>query len=314
MKTTSKVKALKYALVLVLAIWMALPVASLFTEGDGGIDYSVGSESVFTVGDTTEDAIESNLESSRDEGAQRVSFADLSRDLGSGDLDALASEIKASGASAYTAVDGEGRTVTVDSVDMSTDDARIQAVRVNAADRFLDSISPEMSVRFALGDSEVSIPTDSRIDRGDGFMDIVVEIPRGLDEVAVDLGCELAVCVDIHYMGLLDASVDVGLDENEYRDASVSVAGSVCTVTLDPDADATRLDGGRICGSAASVSSSGSVVTFDIGASGSLSSFLESALGRDGSIVIAYSGGSVSFDGDAARGIVEIVRILEGSA
>lgn len=314
MKATSKVKALKYAIVLVLVIWMASPVISLFTEGDEGLSFSIGSESVFEVGDTTEDAIESNLENSRDEGAQRVLFANRTRDLGSGDLDALASEIKGSGASTYTAVDGDGLTVTVESVDASTAEARIQSVRVNATDRFLDSISPGMSIGFALGQSEVSVPTDSRIERGEGCMDIVVEIPRGLDEVAVDLGCELVICVDVHYMGLLDASVGVGMDDKEYRDAEITVSGSVCTVALDPDADASRLDGGRICGATASVSPSDGTVTFDIGASDSLSSFLESALEKDGSIDISYSGGSVSFDGEAARGIVEIVRILEGSA
>lgn len=312
MRTTSKVKALKYAIVLVLVIWMALPVASLFTEGDDGFAFSIGSESEFEVGETTEDAIRSNLEDSLSNGAVGVRFDGDYRDLRSEDIGSIAAAIRSSGASSYTAVDGNGRTVTLDSIDLSTDDAQVHAVRVNATDRFLDSISPSMTMEFALGDSDVSVPTDSRIVRNEGSMDIIVEVPQGLYDLATDLGCELVIMVGVHYMGLLEASVDVGMDDEGHRDADISVSGSSCTVTLDPDVDLTDLDDVAICGSEATLS--GNALTFDIGGHRDLASFLESYLTSHGHIEVRYTGGSVSLSGAAANGIIGIVGILEGRA
>lgn len=321
MNATGKVKLLKLVVVLALAIWMLLPEISIVTEGGDGLEFSIGSESVFEVGDTTEDAIRANLDSSVDAGAVQVSFGDVSMPIDGGGTEAAAAAIASSGASEYRAVDASGSTVTVRVVDMSTESAQRAAVRIESTERFINSLSPSMSVGFALGHSEVSIPTDSRIETDGGTMVVVIDIQKGLYDVARSLGCELVVGIDVRYLGMLEASVQAGFDDDGFEDAAVSVSGSVCTISFDPSAEdlasaAERLDGASVCGSviSSSVSPGSSSISFDIGASGSLSGFLEDSLGKAGTLSLAVGGRTLTLDGGAAEGVIDIAGILEASA
>lgn len=320
MKATSKVKILKLAIVLALAVWMLSPEVSLITGGDG-VDFSIGHESEFEVGDTTADAISNNLSSCLDEGAVEVTYGGNRSDLAYADCDRIAETIKASGASSYRAIDADKGTVVLESVDMSTETSQITLVRLNTTQSFIDSISPSLTVGFALGDSDVMIPTDSRIESADGKMDIYIDLPVGLYDIARDLGCELFIGMDIHYMGLMDLSVAIGNDETNAEDARISVAEGVCTISFDASAEDVAdqiegLDGAAICGQpvTSSVTPSSATASFPVGSSATLSSFLSSCLSAQGRLSLVHGSLDIELAGDQAEGLIGIIGMLEDSA
>lgn len=326
MKAVTKTRIVVGVIMLTVMIAISLPgLSMIFKDGKIGLNMEIGCDSVFEVDEnTTVDSLTTNLNASYEKNATRVKYDGGSNPLTS-DNKSLAETIISYGKQTVTAVDNEGNTVRLESIDASTDDDKVIIMRIDTSSMAAKTVVPTLNLYFVKGDYRMD--TDSEMNVKDGTIEITVSIPMASFVVAQTLGCDMMMDLKIDYVKILSFSTTMDMGNIAESSTDVKIVGGVETIKVDIGKDFDtyssyfrNYDGASVTINGIPINISVDDTNRSISLSGNvgdenLSSVIKSNMGLyDNKIVLSNGTDRIEVAADQAEDILGLLAYLEGSA
>ena len=325
MKAVTKTRIVVGVIMLTVMIAISLPgLSMIFKDGKIGLNMEIGCDSIFEVDEnTTVDSLTTNLNASYEKSARHVKYDGGNAPLTENNR-SLAETIISYGKQTVTAVDEEGNTVRLESIDASTDDDKVIIIRIDTSSMAAKTIVPTLNLYFVKGDYRMD--TDSKMNVKDGTIEITVSIPMASFVVAQTLGCDMMMDLKIDYVKILSFSTTMDMGNMAESSTDVKIVGGVETIKVDIGKDFDtyssyfkNYDGTSVTINGIPIKISVDDTNRSISLSGNvgdknLSSVIKSNIGLyDNKIVLSNGTDRIEIAADQAEDILGLLAYLEGS-